>query len=136
MQPVACTVTGDFHHDDKAPEESQEERPCQCRPRSNCFIQAISRKVGMRYYNKRKNQYYCPIINLDKLWALYGEEAREAAAEDTSKAAVIDVTKHGIFKVLGKGELPEQPILVKAKFVSKLAEKKIKAVGGAVELVA
>lgn len=93
-------------------------------------------KVGMRYYNKRKNQFYCPIINLDKLWALYGEEAREAAAKDTSKAAVIDVTKHGIFKVLGKGELPEQPILVKAKFISKLAEKKIKAVGGAVELVA
>lgn len=28
----------------------------------------------MRYYNKRKNQYYCPIINLDKLWSLLGEE--------------------------------------------------------------
>ena len=32
--------------------------------------------------------------------------------------------------------LPEQPIVVKAKFVSKLAESKIKAVGGAVQLVA
>ena len=49
---------------------------------------------------------------------------------------MIDVTKHGIFKVLGKGVLPEQPVLVKAKFVSKLAEQKIREVGGAVELVA
>jgi large subunit ribosomal protein L27Ae len=38
--------------------------------------------------------------------------------------------------VLGKGQLPPQPIVVKAKFVSKLAEAKIKQVGGAVELVA
>jgi large subunit ribosomal protein L27Ae len=38
--------------------------------------------------------------------------------------------------VLGKGQLPPQPIVVKAKFVSKLAESKIKQVGGAVELVA
>ena len=34
------------------------------------------------------------------------------------------------------GQLPEQPLLVKAKYVSKLAESKIKEVGGAVELVA
>lgn len=51
-------------------------------------------------------------------------------------APVIDVTKHGIFKVLGKGQLPKQPVVVKAKFVSALAEKKIKAVGGAVVLTA
>ena len=36
----------------------------------------------------------------------------------------------GIFKVLGKGELPAQPLCVKAKYFSKDAEKKIKAVGG------
>jgi hypothetical protein len=39
-------------------------------------------------------------------------------------------------QVLGKGQLPPQPIVVKAKFISKLAENKIKAVGGAVQLVA
>lgn len=63
-------------------------------------------------------------------------QARLSASKDTKQAAVIDVTKYGIFKVLGKGQLPEQPLLVKAKFVSKLAERKIKDVGGAVELVA
>ena len=42
----------------------------------------------------------------------------------------------GFFKVLGKGELPAQPLVVKAKYFSKDAEKKIKAVGGACVLVA
>ena len=68
--------------------------------------------------------------------ALVFWQAREKAAGDSSKALVIDVTKHGIFKVLGKGVLPEQPVLVKAKFVSKLAEQKIREAGGAVQLVA
>lgn len=58
------------------------------------------------------------------------------AAKDKSKAPVVNVVDFGYFKVLGKGQLPEQPIVVKAKFVSKLAESKIKAVGGAVQLVA
>ena len=44
--------------------------------------------------------------------------------------------KNGYFKVLGGGELPDQPLVVKAKVFSKDAEKKIKAVGGACVLVA
>ena len=39
-------------------------------------------------------------------------------------------------QVLGKGELPSQPVVVRAKFVSKLAERKIKEAGGVVQLVA
>jgi large subunit ribosomal protein L27Ae len=53
------------------------------------------------------------------------------------KAPVVDVTKLGYFKVLGKGKLPSgKPMIVKAKYISSLAEKKIKAAGGAVELTA
>jgi len=93
-------------------------------------------KVGMRYFHLSKNKYFCPIVNLDKLWSLVGEEARLTAAKDSTSAPVIDVTQHGYFKVLGKGQLPQQPVVVKAKFVSKLAERKIKEAGGAVQLVA
>eukprot|EP01025_Chloroclados_australasicus_P015471 TRINITY_DN1741_c0_g1_i1.p3 TRINITY_DN1741_c0_g1~~TRINITY_DN1741_c0_g1_i1.p3 ORF type:complete len:148 (-),score=15.03 TRINITY_DN1741_c0_g1_i1:152-595(-) len=93
-------------------------------------------KVGMRYFHINKNKYYCPIINLDTLWSLVGEEKRVECAKDTSKAPLIDVTKYGKFKVLGKGRLPPQPVVVKAKFFSKLAEKKIKQVGGACLLTA
>lgn len=42
----------------------------------------------------------------------------------------------GYFKVLGKGKLPEQPVIVKARFFSRLAERRIKDVGGACVLVA
>eukprot|EP00192_Tetraselmis_astigmatica_P014798 CAMPEP_0117661882 /NCGR_PEP_ID=MMETSP0804-20121206/7769_1 /TAXON_ID=1074897 /ORGANISM="Tetraselmis astigmatica, Strain CCMP880" /LENGTH=147 /DNA_ID=CAMNT_0005468769 /DNA_START=93 /DNA_END=536 /DNA_ORIENTATION=- len=93
-------------------------------------------KVGMRYFHLNKNKYHCPVINLDKLWTLVGEEKRLEAAKNTSQAPVIDVTKSGYFKVLGKGVLPEQPVVVKAKFFSKLAESKIKSVGGACVLSA
>eukprot|EP00798_Chlamydomonas_sp_ICE-L_P001801 gene1801-33222_t len=93
-------------------------------------------KVGMRHFHYQRNPYHCPIVNLDKLWSLVGNKCREKGAADTSVAVVIDVTKYGYSKVLGKGQLPTQPVLVRAKFISKLAEKKIKEVGGAVELVA
>ncbi|KAK9868432.1 hypothetical protein WJX84_011720 [Apatococcus fuscideae] len=34
-------------------------------------------KVGMRYFHLSKNKYHCPIINLDKIWNLVGEEVIE-----------------------------------------------------------
>ncbi len=42
----------------------------------------------------------------------------------------------GYHKVLGKGVLPKQPVIVRAKYFSKSAEEKIKSVGGACVLVA
>ncbi|RWW07482.1 hypothetical protein BHE74_00035826 [Ensete ventricosum] len=66
-------------------------------------------KVGMRYFHRLRNKFYCPAVNVDRLWSL----------------------------VLGKGMLPpDRPVVVKAKLVSKIAEKKIKAAGGAVVLTA
>ena len=52
------------------------------------------------------------------------------------KSPVIDVTKAGFNKVLGKGRLPNIPVVVKAKIFSKTAERRIKAIGGACVLVA
>jgi large subunit ribosomal protein L27Ae len=98
-------------------------------------------QVGMRTFHKKRNLEYCPTINIDRLWSLIPEEVylqSKAASESARKdnAPVIDVTKAGYFKVLGKGHLPDIPIVVKAKFFSKDAEKKIKATGGAVLLSA
>eukprot|EP00244_Chara_vulgaris_P002386 TRINITY_DN141_c0_g1_i5.p1 TRINITY_DN141_c0_g1~~TRINITY_DN141_c0_g1_i5.p1 ORF type:complete len:147 (+),score=31.21 TRINITY_DN141_c0_g1_i5:318-758(+) len=92
-------------------------------------------KVGMRHFHMLKNKYHCPIINVDKLWTLVPEEIREKA-DGAKSAPLIDLTKKGYFKLLGKGLLPEQPLVVKTKFVSKFAEKKIKEAGGAVILTA
>ncbi|TYJ43410.1 hypothetical protein E1A91_A03G151300v1 [Gossypium mustelinum] len=76
-----------------------------------------------------------PIVNIDKLWSLVPQDVKVKANKDS--APMIDVTQFGYFKVLGKGVLPQnQPMVVKAKLVSKTAEKKIKEAGGAVVLTA
>ncbi|QHO20146.1 large ribosomal subunit protein uL15x [Arachis hypogaea] len=94
-------------------------------------------KVGMRYFHKLRNKFHCPIVNIDKLWSLVPQELKDKASKDGTKAPLVDVTQFGYFKVLGKGVLPEnQPVVVKAKLVSKVAEKKIKEAGGAVVLTA
>ena len=92
-------------------------------------------KVGMRRYHKKAALTHCPTINLDRLWSFVPKEVYDNASENS--APIIDVAKLGYFKVLGKGKLPSnKPLVVKAKFISALAEKKIKSAGGAVELTA
>merc|ERR1712146_421791 len=82
----------------------------------------------------------CPVVNLDRLWTLVSEQTRTEYQKEEVKAKgkvpVIDVTQAGFFKVLGKGRLPDQPVIVKAKYFSKSAEEKIKAVGGACVAIA
>ena len=91
-------------------------------------------KVGMRYFHMSKQKFFCPTINVEKLWSLVSPQARSSAP--LGRAPVINCVRAGIYKVLGKGKLPDQPVVVKAKFFSKDAEKKIKAVGGACVLAA
>lgn len=51
-------------------------------------------------------------------------------------APVIDLGALGYAKLLGKGMLPKVPIVVRARYVSKLAEAKIVKAGGVIELTA
>jgi large subunit ribosomal protein L27Ae len=89
----------------------------------------------MRTYHVKKAISHCPTVNLDMLWTLVPTETYTAAKEGKLDGApVIDVMKSGFFKVLGKGVLPKIPVVVRAKYFSGLAEKKIKAVGGAVQV--
>uniref|UniRef100_A0A915NZN0 Large ribosomal subunit protein P1 n=4 Tax=Meloidogyne TaxID=189290 RepID=A0A915NZN0_9BILA len=55
-------------------------------------------KVGMRNYHLRKNSYYCPVINLDKIWTLVTEETRKKYADVKDRAPVIDVCRAGYHK--------------------------------------
>uniref|UniRef100_A0A0P5AHU2 Large ribosomal subunit protein uL15 n=1 Tax=Daphnia magna TaxID=35525 RepID=A0A0P5AHU2_9CRUS len=94
-------------------------------------------KVGMRNFHIRKNQHHMPAINLDKLWTLVSEQTMEKYKNHPEKKVpIIDCVRAGYFKVLGKGTLPKQPMIVKAKFFSRNAETKIKSVGGACILTA
>ena len=90
----------------------------------------------MRYYHLTRNQYWRPIINVDKLWTLVPEEEKKGLTESSQVVPVIDTLAHGYGKVLGNGQLPKIPFIVKARFVSEKAERKIKEAGGVVKLIA
>lgn len=60
----------------------------------------------------------------------------EYAAASSELVPVIDTLSAGYGKVLAKGRLPAVPLIVKARFVSRRAEAKIKEAGGVVKIVA
>lgn len=103
------------------------------------------------------SHFWKPVVNLDKLWTLIPAEERAAYLNGEKKdtVPVIDLLPLGYSKLLGKGRIPEIPIVVKARWVSALvrplhshlelhqrtnlasqAEKKITEAGGVVQLVA
>jgi large subunit ribosomal protein L27Ae len=49
---------------------------------------------------------------------------------------VLDLLPPGYLKVLGKGRIPEVPMVVRTRWFSKGAERKITEAGGVVELIA
>ncbi|KAJ1504306.1 60S ribosomal protein L28 [Coelomomyces lativittatus] len=89
----------------------------------------------MRYFHLNKNKYWKPVVNVQALWSLVGESVRQEYKAHPTLVPVIDTLQAGYGKVLGKGSLPPQPLIVKAREVSALAEEKIKSVGGIVELI-
>ena len=78
------------------------------------------------------------IILPQQLWSLIPVEKRDEYLKNKSsdKAPVLDLLPLGYSKVLGKGRIPPVPIIVRARYFSKDAEKKIKEAGGVVQLVA
>ncbi|KAJ6769295.1 60S RIBOSOMAL PROTEIN L27A-3 [Salix koriyanagi] len=66
-------------------------------------------KVGMRYFHKLRNKFYCPIVNIDKLWSMVPQDVKDKATKDT--VPMIDVTQFGYFKVLGKGHFAIRALL-------------------------
>lgn len=94
-------------------------------------------KVGMRYFHKTQNKFHRPTVNIDKLWTLVDPEVREKhLGKGLDVAPVVDTLALGYGKVLGKGRVPSTPVIVKARYVSRRAENKIKEAGGVVKLVA
>ncbi|GAD95079.1 60S ribosomal protein L28 [Paecilomyces variotii No. 5] len=96
-------------------------------------------KVGMRRFHLLRNQQWKPTINIEKLWSLVPQETRDQYVGENAKAdsaLVLDLLALGYSKLLGKGRVPEVPLVVKARYVSREAERKIKEAGGVIELVA
>ena len=80
-------------------------------------------KVGMRHFHLTKNQYHCPVVNIDKLWSLVPEDVRlKTEKNPTGPVPVIDTLAHvgflstvfimiiGIFKGFGKRSFTQDSI--------------------------
>jgi ribosomal protein L15 len=77
------------------------------------------------------------LISCVQLWSLIPAEKRATYLEKKGDTApVLDLLPLGYSKVLGKGRLPNVPMVVRARYFSKEAERKITEAGGVVELVA
>lgn len=86
------------------------------------FLISYFGKVGMRHFHLLRNHYWQPVINVEKLWTLVPKEEIENLKPDSQVVPVIDTLQAGYGKVLGKGNLPKLPFIVKARFVSERAE--------------
>mgnify|MGYP003960235239 CR=1 FL=1 len=89
-------------------------------------------KVGMRHYHKKANPAWKPTINLNQLGKFISNAADIKKGDDLP---VIELLNHGKAKLLGNGVVPA-PCIVRVRYCSKLAEKKLVRAGGKVELVA
>ncbi|ELK11531.1 60S ribosomal protein L27a [Pteropus alecto] len=86
-------------------------------------------KVDMRHYNLKRNQSFCPTVNLDKLRILVSEQTWVNATKNkTGAIPIIDVVQSSHYKVLGKGKLLKQPVIVKSRLFSRRVEEKLKGV--------
>ncbi|VCX38350.1 unnamed protein product [Gulo gulo] len=64
-------------------------------------------KVGMRHDHFKRNQSFCPTVNLGKLWTLVSEQTWINASQNkTGAVPIIDVVQLDYYKVMGKGQLP------------------------------
>ena len=91
-------------------------------------------KLGMRHFHKKANPLWKPTINLSNIAKLIPTN-EAAAAKKGSALPVVDLLSNGYAKLLGSGNLAV-PCIIKARYVSEKAEKKIRKAGGAVVLQA
>ena len=54
----------------------------------------------MRHFHLKRNKYFCPTVNLDKIWALVSENTRLRYKDKTDKVPVIDVVRAVSFLLL------------------------------------
>ncbi|BDR92042.1 uL15 family ribosomal protein [Vulcanisaeta souniana] len=73
-------------------------------------------------------------INVGELEMMLDELVSKGLAQVADGKYVIDLTKLGFNKLLGRGRVTK-PMIIKAVWISRKAEEKVRAVGGSVELV-
>ena len=91
-------------------------------------------KLGQRHFHKKANPVWKPTVNLGSLAKMIPADQIQKAKRGEA-IPVIDLLSQGYSKLLGSGDV-QVPCIVKARWVSEKAEKKLKKIGGAVVLQA
>eukprot|EP00906_Rhabdomonas_costata_P022183 RCo032084 len=91
-------------------------------------------KVGMRVFHLEKNHRWQPAINVGRILSLV-PMAMLKKCKGKEEMPVINLVRLGYLKVVGKGQPPAQPLIVKCRSFSQGAEEKIRKAGGACVLV-
>uniref|UniRef100_A0A673SMQ0 Large ribosomal subunit protein uL15 n=1 Tax=Suricata suricatta TaxID=37032 RepID=A0A673SMQ0_SURSU len=75
-------------------------------------------KVGMRHYHLKRNQSFCPTVNLDKLWTLVSEQTRVNA-----KGILPIVRRLRHFAIHLCRHLPQMLLLLFQQFLTSVSRK-------------
>ncbi|XP_019703088.1 large ribosomal subunit protein uL15x-like [Elaeis guineensis] len=60
-------------------------------------------KVGMCYFHRLRNKFYCLTVNIDRLQSLIPDDVKmSAVARGDNSTPSIGVTQFGYFKILGR----------------------------------
>jgi len=88
-------------------------------------------KRGMKVFFRRENKRYMPYTSVDKIWSFVEKAGQlEEFVNNLSVVPVVNLTDFGVFKVIGHGNMPTRPVVVKARMFTPEAEKKIVSAGG------
>lgn len=85
----------------------------------------------MKEFTPRENKKFMPYIDVSHLWSLVEKAGQlDEFINSTENVPVVNLTEFGYFKVIGGGDQPIKPIVVKARQFTPEAERKIVAAGG------
>lgn len=71
------------------------------------------------HYHLKRNQSFCPAVNLGKQWIFVSEQTHTNAAKNKTGA---DGVQSGYCKVLGKAKVSKQPVIMGPTFFNIRAE--------------
>ena len=69
-----------------------------------------SGKVGMRYFHRPRNKFYCPTVNADRLWSLGPDGVKDPVmACDVYSALLTGITPPCYSEILGQNNFTDGP---------------------------
>ena len=69
-----------------------------------------SGKVGMRYFHRPRNKFYCPTVDADRLWSLGPDGVKDPVmAYDDCSALLTGITPPCYSKIRGQNNFTDSP---------------------------